>query len=165
MRMKTARIVVTITVIIFVTLINLGVTFVVWYNLNVVPLAYSSNENVVQPISSSIDQNTLWYEIQFWRKGYAGKEYLEHDVLCEYTDKRLKETLKDYNHPISSEWGVDNPSLRIFTTMGENINIYCGNNCLGSWLLSPPHAKVLTADFKYSCLRCNETNCVQLFAN
>jgi len=172
--MKTARIVLIVTIIIFVTLINLGVTSFVWYNLNVVPLTYPSNVEAVSPVSSEleqqepeqiyrINQDDLWYEIQYWKKRFSDYEYQEHEVLCEYTDRRLRESTIDFNH-LRNGWYQEQP-LKIFKEVSENLARDCGGECLGGWLLSPKHAQALTRNYKYSCLRCNETNCVQLFAN
>lgn len=114
----------------------------------------------------------LWYQIQSY-KSKTSQPYTQDQLLCRHAEARLLEVSKNFSH---DKFENDTTSALYkessFNELGENLatrNVWWDlqnpSETLISWLSSPKHRKVLdSSKFTHSCLRCNETHCVQLFA-
>ncbi len=116
-----------------------------------------------------VNEIALWTEIEEWRQK-EGLSLLKDDAkLCQLADKRVNDIQASYNH--------DPRSIRAFQIndgypygISENLaggpyHIGEEEEILTAWLNSPSHRAALEGDWKYSCIRCKNGMCVQLFTN
>jgi uncharacterized protein YkwD len=108
------------------------------------------------------DSDSLFALIQRWRvdNGYA--EYTEHEELCSIAATRAVDNANDtYDHQGFLEKYKDYPYL-----LSENITkAFSEEEALKAWLDSPAHRKALETNYKYSCVKCYGTSCIQIFSN
>lgn len=126
-------------------------------------------ENVSQTIPTTnrevtivwrINSEKLMENVNNWRLSQNLPKYETDKWLCEQADLRANDIQTDYSH----QGFIDRYENKY--DLGENLSEnYSENYALGAWLNSPSHAKNLYADYKYSCIKCKESKCVQLFAN
>lgn len=142
------------------------------YWLYLFVLAYSpKSENIVktaqysytQPTRIPFSESRLWNLINDWQIKQGWKPYIEHQKLCEITEKRLIEVKNDWSHSqFKKHWTeID------YLDLGENLakDFSTEEQMLESWLNSPTHLANLTKYHTYSCLRCDGSRCVQMFVN
>lgn len=145
----------------------------------VVGVTYQHNINLRNPVTVQVvkhrpySQEVLWSHIQNYKSKQGLQPYIEDQKLCEYADTRLEQVKSDYEHTGYENTALAFHELTGFMYSGENLAsfIYMSNqepkeeNELSRWLASPTHRKNLdNALYTHSCLRCNQTYCVQLFA-
>lgn len=109
-----------------------------------------------------IDEDDLLSAVNTWRSESNFTAYKKSDILCGYATRRVKEIQVNWSHD-----GFENmPRIDSFQILGENLSkdFYTSNKTLNSWLNSPSHKKNLTENFTYTCIRCENNHCVQIFA-
>jgi len=111
------------------------------------------------------DENVIWNQVQSWRAQNRLTTYKESELLCKYSELRLNDMSAGFNHDNfiasrSDQIYSENPN---FSHLGENLSENFVEP-LEKWLESPTHKKNLVEPFEYSCLRCKNNYCVQLFA-
>ncbi len=108
-------------------------------------------------------EDQLWKIINDWKKRTDKYEYIENEQLCITARKRLTQIKEDWSHD-----GMVSEARKLpFNQVAENLSkdelnpyyIY------SLWLNSPSHLENLEANYKYSCIQCSDTYCVQLFAS
>lgn len=113
-----------------------------------------------------VDQDVLFNLVQQWRMENNLQTYVKSDLLCKIAEIRVREIYSDFSHR-----GLKGKAAKYCPNsclLSENIaeNIVTGEaDVLKAWLNSPPHAAALRQDFKYSCLRSDGIEVVQLFSN
>jgi len=104
----------------------------------------------------------LWRVVNNWKFGNDGYYYKEDKKLCEYADQRILDIQKDFSHNKFLEMKkTDN-----FDRVAENLSKdYWGfeSEVLQAWLRSTSHKKNLEENFTHSCIKCENSYCVQLF--
>jgi len=115
----------------------------------------------------SVSEEHLWKKVNEWRKSSLLKEYIKDDLLCKYASIRLQDIRSNFDH---SDFN-DDISKQIFheynyTELGENLakDYQLEEQIIINWLTSPPHYKNLIDNFTHSCIKCEDSYCVQLFA-
>ena len=99
--------------------------------------------------------------IQDWRVSKKLRKYIENKELCKIADIRVEEIQKDFSH---NKFLSNYQSFK--STVGENLSLdFTEELTLKGWLNSPTHAKALRTNYKYSCVRCLNRACVQIFSN
>lgn len=116
-----------------------------------------------KPLSPA-DSKTIWLDVQEWRKENGYSEYKEDDSLCAFADKRLVAVQDNFSHDGFVE--ASHKELKNYKRAGENLaRVLDGDhNFLKSWLSSESHRAILEDSFTYSCIRCEDFTCVQVFA-
>lgn len=118
------------------------------------------------PTPYVFSENKLWDLIQDWKLENSGYTYSKEEKICKIADLRLGEIMSSFSHD-----GFYNHTEELYSygydLIGENLakNFTTEHDFFYSWLRSPSHKENLEEDFKYSCLKCHNTYCVQIFAN
>ncbi len=135
---------------------KISVLIVILYFLTMIP-------STIYAASNDFDQYTLWQLINDFRTNNNLRTFTQSPKLCTMAEKRLVETKTDWSHNGFYNHVNDFP----YTRIGENLvkGYFTEQLTLQAWLKSPLHKKNLTSGFIYSCLRCEENRCVQIFAN
>lgn len=118
--------------------------------------------SIIPTIEFETDENELWNLVQKWRKDSGYAKTLKNQYLCTWAKKRSIEIQTDFNHNKMVEY---NKSLK--SGIGENLSKDIPNaiNVLSAWLRSPTHRENLERNYKYSCIQCTGTYCVQSFSD
>lgn len=111
----------------------------------------------------NIDQIKLTNKINDWELKQGYKPYIENEQLCSLADKRLNELKNNYE----ARNYVKEPADFAYNNLAENLaKDYLDEEAvLNGWLQYPTTKKNLTDYFKYSCIRCKESLCIQIFGN
>lgn len=116
-----------------------------------------------------VSEDRLWNTVNQWRVEQGKPAYEEDQKLCQFADRRAKEIQDNYSHEgfiaIGLEGSNELLSQTGFTFAGENLSsdFNTEKETLNAWLNSDTHRKNLNDSFKYSCIRCLDNRCVQLF--
>lgn len=109
---------------------------------------------------TNLSSDKLWLLIQGWRKSQNLTEFIQDERLCDIANKRSVEIQTTYSH---DKFISDYSNYKF--QLQENINTCTDEQmCLDKWLNSPPHKKTLQK-WSYSCVKCNNWHCVQIFSN
>lgn len=128
-------------------------------------LVYSINETKNNPNPPStfplVSSEKLMSVVNNWRHTQGLKPYTKNDWLCEQAEKRVKEIQIDFSH--NGFWNIKGD----YRDLAENLSkdIFNEHQHLNGWLNSASHAANLKANYYFSCIRCENNYCVQLFAN
>lgn len=117
----------------------------------------------VHAASNQIDQYKLWRMINEYEAGNNLRPFIESPKVCMMAEKRLIETKTNWSH---AGFYIHLNDFT-YTRIGENLvkGYYSEQSTFQAWLNSPLHKKNLTSGYTYSCLRCEENRCVQIFAS
>lgn len=128
------------------------------------PLSQITSEPVATPL---ISQEKLWSLVQQWRAGSNRTQYKESAYTCSLADVRVKQIQTNYSHEGLAEL-VQTPKFKPTPGNSAQENIAAGNSSeiyeINAWLNSPDHRETLEKPYPYSCLRCENNFCVQVFA-
>jgi len=128
--------------------------FVYAYNVssNLNKSEYKKTEYIINEVE-------LLRIVNAWREENNLAQYEKNDLLCEYANKRVDEIQKKWSHD-----GFIG-TIKDFNQIAENLSKNTTNeeNTLQMWLESPSHKRILEKNFIYSCLKCNNNYCVQIF--
>ncbi len=113
------------------------------------------------------DEDVVWSNIQQWRANNKKKQYVENDVLCNYAIIRLKQTGANWSQTGFEQLSGEIQKNGNFSKVGENIanDLLENSQYMSRWLSHLSSKQNLDADYSQSCLKCENTRCVQLFAN
>gem|GEM_PF-5434586 len=111
----------------------------------------------------SLDENKLWSLINEWGKQQGYQPYVKNTYLYDtagkfldfalyWSDNYLSDSLKPYFTISSYAWNY-------------SVNRSPEESILNYWISTPSTKKNLTDYYYYSCLRCKDNNCLQLFYN
>ena len=111
----------------------------------------------------SIDAEKLLNLINDWKIKQGSQPYTEIKNLCDLTEIRLKEIKTNFSH--DGFW--KHKDDYVWKNLSENLseNYSTEQETFTGWLNSSSHSAILKSDRTYSCLRCEDNKCVQLFAN
>jgi hypothetical protein len=126
-------------------------------------VAVQSANSSPLPSPKVYSQDTLWQLIQQFRVDNELQPYKEETQLCSFADRRLQEIQTSFTHTLFKTEALAYP----FQTFSENLSRNFDNEAetLQGWLYSSTHAENLRKPYIYSCLRCQNSYCVQEFAN
>lgn len=107
------------------------------------------------------DAEFLFKTVNNWRRESGYAELQMSESLCNVARVRIKEIKVDFSHTRFSESIFPEE----FVFFGENLSEQLSQeDVFGMWLNSPTHRENLERDFTHSCVRCEESYCVQIFA-
>lgn len=131
-----------------------------------ISISYASHKasNVFEYVPEQFDEFTVIEDVQKWRKSNGLDEYKIDASLCKYAEMRLNDISINFSHDAflasrSAQIYNDNQQ---FQSLAENLS--SGINPLPAWINSPTHLKNLKENYQYTCVKCKNNNCVQLFA-
>lgn len=118
-----------------------------------------TNISSAQPVSAFV----LWDKVNDWQKEQGYQPYVQSTYLCDIADKfldfavywsdeYLRKNLKTYFSNSSYAWNF-------------SLNRSPEDAVLNYWISNPNTKKNLTDFYYYSCLKCKNNNCLQLFYN
>lgn len=109
----------------------------------------------------SINEDRLWVVVNEWRMSENKPSYVKDDSLCSYANQRVQDIQTDFSH----DKFVAMKKVDRFIRLGENLSrdFQTNQETLTAWLNSPKHRENLDDNYEYSCIRCSEATCVQLF--
>lgn len=113
----------------------------------------------------SLNENKLWSLIQDWRTKSNLKPYIKDQRLCDIAKERATELYK-LGYLDNHEGFLSRYSSYPFV-LSENASAFHPNeiSALNGWINSPTHLKNLQKLYLYSCLKCKDTFCVQIFSS
>lgn len=146
------------------------------YTLLVVSIAFfvvtyikaNTSSNSTPPVvvqkQTSVDEEILFNLVNEWRVNNNLKPLLVSEPLCDFASIRVEEIKKDFSHDKAF---VHRKNTGI--NVGENLSAPFTNpneqKLLNAWLNSPTHKDNIADDhYIYSCLKCSENYCVQIFS-
>jgi uncharacterized protein YkwD len=95
------------------------------------------------------------------------KNQLKHDqLLCDLADTRLPQIKVDFSHdefvPLTKIYYAKHSEL---AGIGENLakDFYTEVATFGAWLDSPTHKNNLDSYWETTCVKCEQTTCIQVF--
>lgn len=105
----------------------------------------------------------LWDKINDWQKKQGYQPYVQSTFLCDiadnfldfatyWSDEYLKKNLKSNFNNSNYAWNF-------------SVNRSPEDSILKYWTTNPTSKKNLTDYYYYSCIRCKDNNCLQLFYN
>lgn len=147
-------------VIVFLCL-SLFAIYVLGFNsgLKSVPSSASPTISIVQEVK--LDSDVLWAIIQNWRLENNLKQYVKDQRLCKIAEIRASDIQTDYSHD-----GLYKKYSNYPYTIQENVaGGLKEQDVLNSWLSSKPHTETLKKNYSYSCVKCMNTLCSQIFSN
>ena len=103
-------------------------------------------------------EETVFADVQEWRRDVGKPEYKVDDKLCELAEERSEEIINYWSHD-----GFKGLIFKTeFKSLGENLSKDFVNphNVLNAWLQSELHRNNLEADYTSSCLECTVHNMV-----
>jgi len=118
-------------------------------------------------------QEMLWTHIQNYKSESGSQPYIQDQNLCKFADIRLPQLHKEFSHrPFDNGMSDQIFAATKFNKSGENLVTFgfyntdpIEKNQLNEWLRSPKHKENLDDPmFTHSCLRCDQSYCVQIFA-
>lgn len=123
-------------------------------------------------VKREFNQELLWTYIQNYKQDQGLQPYIKDQKLCEATDRRLEQTGKSFYHDaFETTESAKIFSETTFRHLGENLASFGSTSIdaempvLTMWKNSESHRKNLDNPiYTHSCLRCDVTHCVQLFA-
>lgn len=121
-----------------------------------------------------IDEVRLYDLIQNWRVENGLEPYQEDERLCDIAEDRVNDTIDPNNVHAGFEQKMTNGT---YSFVGDSISVsenvayhtYISEgseeNILRSWLNSTEHAETLKKPYRYSCVRCENDNCIHIFSS
>jgi uncharacterized protein YkwD len=151
--------------ILIVGLIFLGLAFYLRYQSQFVAqnaiYRAVNNPNATPRQRKPINEEKLWTLIQTWREENHFKTYIRNDQLCDIAATRAPEYNIDGNHDKFIARFHD-----LSYKISENATgAYDEQDALERWLNSAPHRAALESNWIYSCVKCYQNSCVQIFTN
>jgi uncharacterized protein YkwD len=101
-----------------------------------------------------------------YRQG-LNKPPLKHDeLMCEIANHRLPEIQTDFTH--DQFYSITETTYKQHSELagiGENLakDFYTEVDTFGAWLDSPTHKNNLDAYWETTCVKCEQTTCIQVF--
>lgn len=133
------------------------------FAITVYPNVFSSQPDTSFVVSHpKFSEEKLWILVNNWKMQSSGYRYQKSETLCSFAEIRLEDISDDFSHNKFFARYSDLPYR-----VGENLSkgFYQEQEVLDNWLSSPAHLEILQDDFKSSCLKCKNFNCVQLFSS
>jgi hypothetical protein len=150
----------------FISLIILaGFGFCAVILLFVILSSRNPSPNTLSESTPALSQEKLWSLIQNWRRENNLKPYIKDENLCKFAEGRLLEVADDWSHEGYREKA--RTMLNGYSMTAENLvkDFNSEYSALNAWLNSPSHLGSLKREYTYSCVRCNNNICVQIFGN
>jgi len=115
------------------------------------------------PKIQPVDEQTLWYLINYWRQTENLQPLKKDDFLCQIAQKRFSEIIVNFKHPSPQSFLQLCPQCR---GMGEILATgQTEYEILQSWLNSASHSAVLhDKGFTHSCIYTHGNTAIQIFA-
>ena len=113
-----------------------------------------------------LDENKLFDLVNIYRQSKGLSMLTKSVVTCGIATLRVNEIQNDFSHDgfrrNSQKW-INSYNL---SYLGENLaEDYSSEEIvLSKWLKSSKHRENLMDDYSYSCMRCKNNKCVQIFA-
>lgn len=106
----------------------------------------------------------VWNVVNNWRTSSGRLTYTESQILCDIADNRVKQVQDVFNH---KQFLEDLKKSNYPYIVSENLSegYRTPEDTLSAWLNSPPHRWALEQNYKFSCVRCENDYCVQIFSN
>lgn len=110
-----------------------------------------------------INENILWNKINKWQTDQNYQSYIKDDKLCNLAKQRIAELKINWSN---KDFEQLKKSLN-YNVLAENSSrdFNSEESILNSWLNNAITKKNLTDYFKYSCIKCSKSYCVQIFGN
>lgn len=108
-----------------------------------------------------LDADKLYSEVQQWRTNNGYDTYKTSQFTCNAADIRVKEIQTTNDHSGFYK-RYDGQGVRISENLGNNYPSEEG--MVRAWENSPTHRENLEKDYPYSCIRCLNNKCVQIFS-
>ncbi len=153
--------------VLVLSLILLLTTFLFFAgNLLFKGLKASQSANTDTETFKSLNEHVLWFRVNEWRTKNGLAPYEKSDVLCELAAPRLSAIKTEFSHAGFERDYQQWFSITGYKALAENLSFRPRDEMqvLTDWLNSPPHREILDADYKYSCIKADESYAVQLFA-
>ena len=119
-------------------------------------------------ISSSpvINEEKLWSLIQDWRVKNNLEPYIEDQRLCDIAKKRAPEIQNEIDSSTTHS-GFLTKFKNYPYKISENVIAYAKDesDALNWWLSSSSHRKALEYSWSYSCVKCFNNFCSQIFSS
>lgn len=124
-----------------------------------------NNTQVSNPSVVQINADKLMEIINSWETSQGYKPYVVDDTLCAIASKRVSELTNSFESAINLQ-GYDEGGKN-FSNMAESItkDFSTEQSILDVWVNNPVTKKNLTDYFVNSCVRCENTICVQILGN
>lgn len=109
--------------------------------------------------SREINQNRLFEVVNKFRVDNGLPEYREDPSACKIADIRVQDIQLEFSHRMFVS------RVNTGKIVGENLSrgFYNDQDVLSAWIYSKKHRDNLLADFRGSCIRCENRYCVQIF--
>lgn len=122
-----------------------------------------------QSLASQYDFNEkkLFDLIQRFRFENNLKPYSKSDILCAFAEERLPEIQQNFSHDAFEERIENNSFTFYYHGLAENLIKENGDEfqTFNGWLHSASHAANLKAPYTHSCVKCNQSTCIQVFGS
>lgn len=155
-------------IILYIVFLIFGVPIAIlggMVKLSVLTSKINSTSPSTTVINQSLDENKLWNFINSWEKQQGYQPYTKDENLCKAGDYLL-----------SNPSIMDNPKDWFKKTNLDQSYYFSGYNPASSfnseeavfnyWTTNKDNYKNLKDTyFKYSCIKCQKLNCIQMFAN
>lgn len=127
---------------------------------------YSSSLGKPTKTDIQLNGEKLFELTNKWRLENSLNSYVKSELLCSFANKRLEEIKNDFSHDGFDSKSQDFLVATKYDAIGENIarDYINEEKTLKGWLNSPSHLKTLSDPYTDSCLLCEKTCCVQIFA-
>lgn len=124
-----------------------------------------NSKQVSSPTVAQINAGKLIEVINSWETSQGYKPYVVDDTLCAIASKRVSELSSSFENAINLQ-GYDEGGKN-FSNMAENItkDFSSEQSILDAWVNNPVTKKNLTDYFVNSCVRCENSLCVQVLGN
>lgn len=125
-------------------------------------------DHVLSPTPSvRISAEKLMSIVNDWRYSQGLQPYTKDARLCDLASERISEIQLDYSHNGFLKREKNRAFGFYYEKLGENLaqGYQSPDETLKAWLISPEHLENLSYNYKYSCLKCENTFCAQEFAN
>lgn len=112
-----------------------------------------------------VSEDVLWNRVQNWRVQTGLPKYIINYDLCIIADMRVEEIKKEFNHDGFFDHSPEYLYYSNMSELAENLvkNYPDEDTMLSKWLDSEGHRRNLQDGYTYSCIRCSENHCVQIF--
>lgn len=159
------KIVITILAIVLLTLVVGTGSYLAYNNYQIRQIDKEEWSDSLK--TKNIDEVELLEQVQIWREEGGLSRYQASPELCTFAVQRLSEIKQDWSHGGFIKNNQNFQKENGFNGMAENLSKDSDSELqtVIGWANSPEHLKNLKADYKYTCLKCEDNYCVHEFGN
>ena len=117
------------------------------------------------PSPVHISAEKLMSVVNDWRYTQGFQPYTKSELLCSFASKRLPEIEDNFSHDEYFQHVYTDLPPKTYSAENLARGYSDEQEALNAWVNSPEHRKNLDANYRYSCIKCANNYCVQIFAN